>query len=97
MEAVFFFFLFAKLRLLFFFTRDYQANAILDQYETNDIDDTRFAQMDLQDRTAAEEELARRDAVEARRSGRLPAAFVGGDGKNKKEKEGKFLFFFFLF
>uniref|UniRef100_A0A7S3D6T3 DNA replication licensing factor MCM2 n=1 Tax=Palpitomonas bilix TaxID=652834 RepID=A0A7S3D6T3_9EUKA len=57
--------------------RDYQAIPELDRYDTRDIDEAEYEDMDAEQRAAAEKDLAKRDRRETRTGdARLPQALV---------------------
>jgi DNA replication licensing factor MCM2 len=59
---------------------DYKESDLRDRYEEEDIDDEDYGNMSAEARLIAEERMRRRDREQARREGRLPAAFMD-DGK----------------
>lgn len=50
----------------------------MDQYDAANIDDREFSELSMADRMAINKVLERRDRDEARKQGRIPAAFLGG-------------------
>ncbi|KAJ3405172.1 MCM DNA helicase complex subunit, partial [Chytridiales sp. JEL 0842] len=55
---------------------DYKENSQLDRMDSSDIDDQDYEALNADARLIAEEKMRRRDREQARREGRLPAAFM---------------------
>ncbi|KAJ3328634.1 MCM DNA helicase complex subunit [Blyttiomyces sp. JEL0837] len=62
--------------------KDYKQNPELDRFDERDIDDEDYDEMDPEARLIAEERMRRRDREQARREGRLPAAFLDDDDED---------------